>query len=171
MTVRYAFKPLEAVSQQRKGQYLVAGFSKMTYLQAQCGPGKLRLHCLLLSRRNAMMKLKLHLMRCRVVSTLSVAQARYADYMQQLLYTKQNVRFRAGSLRITDVVISGCNMEQMGMTRAHRQHAYGDNAGQTAIQAVQPNKFAGRWILEIVQNGDRIWMGPPLEVGTSAGYH
>ena len=110
-------------------------------------------------------------MRCRVASTLSVAQARYADYMQQLLYTKQNVRVRAGSLLITNVVISGCNPEQMGISGFHRQHGYGDegdDAGRFAIQAVRPNKFAGRWILEIVQNGITIWTGPPLEVGKAA---
>ncbi len=154
-------------------------------LHSQRGPSTVAMsRCLLLFMRNAMMKLcsvsnctyiyiNLYITRCRVVSTLSVAQARYADYMQQLLYTKQNVRFRAGSLKITNVVISGCNPEQMGISGAHRQHAYGDDmddAGRFAIQAVRPNKFAGRWILEIVQNGDPIWTGPP-EVRTPAGYH
>ena len=93
--------------------------------------------------------------------------------MQQLLYTKQNVRVRAGSLLITNVVISGCNPEQMGISGVHRQHGYGDegdDAGRFAIQAVRPNKFAGRWILEIVQNGITIWTGPPLEVGKASSF-
>ena len=87
--------------------------------------------------------------------------------MQQLLYTKQNVRVRAGSLLITNVVISGCNPDQMGVSRLQWQQGLGDendDAGRFAIQAVRPNKFAGRWILEIVQNGITIWTGPPLEV-------
>lgn len=100
------------------------------------------------------------------MTTLSIAQARYADYMQQLLYTRQNVRPRAGPLRISKVVISGCNPDQMGIPGTHGQPDDTDDAGRFAIQAVRPNKFAGRWILEVVENGSTVWTGPPIaEVG------
>lgn len=93
---------------------------------------------------------------------MSIAQARYADYMQQLLYTRQNVRPRAGALLISKVVISGCNPDQMGLSGGHGQQDDADDAGRFAIQAVRPNKFAGRWILEVVENGITIWTGPPI---------